>query len=513
MLKTTDFKIRFLGTIPVLTDKDGVLTPEQIAAFSALLTFKGKTVKQLWQEAVEKGQSIEKKTQAILNHSSLRGHASIATTPTIAFYFEGSKFLDSMLTGIIFSSSLMASGRRTETTVEDIVYSSSILKNQKAKKIYQRQAEEIINFFNFLLKENVIKDEASKILQYGIYGTGIMVLPVESVVGFWREYQMEKDWLPEEGKLFLEAVKKEGEKLGIANLLKTRFLAPRDIYPYPNIFKNPADSNLVRELEKEKGKISTPSGSKIIDYQLIKTRNFKKELKKLIETTKKISQKKETILKDWRKTLALRRKLARDYNLNVEFLIYSSCAWRVWGEKKRHRTVPQIVESIYYMVEKALHKISEIKKNPKTAEKFFSIPTTIKNNPSYLKKYSQILASSLKTYQELINLGIDRPSSLFIIPRSLKINVLQKYNLYNLISGYYPTRLCSTVEPELKKLTWEEVLAIKKILEKEGLPELAEAIAVKCQTTGFCHETKFCPLIKTTVKNYDEDFHKIILTP
>lgn len=512
MIKTIDFKLRFLGSIPILKDEEGVLTPEQVAAFSALLTFKGKSVKQLWQEAVEKGQEINKKTRTILNNSSLRGHASIATTPTVAFYFEGSKFLDSMLTGMIFSSSLMASGRRTETSIDDIVYPSSILRNKKAKKIYQQQSEEIINFFNFLLKENVPKDEASKILQYGIYGTGVMVLPVESIVGFWREYQIEKKWIPEEGELFLSLIEKNTEELGIDNLLKTRKIAPRDIYPYPNIFKDPANKNLVRELEGVEGEKTTLSGSKIIDYQLIKTENFIKEIRKLILLTKKITAKKETILKDWFKTLELRRKLSRDYNLSVQFLIYSSCAWRVWGEKKRHRTVPQIVESIYYMIDKALSKIEEIKKDKKTAEMFFSIPQTVKNNPEYLKKYVETLISSLKTYQQLLELGIDERSAIFVIPRSLKINVLQSYNLYNLISGYYPARLCSTVEPELRRLTLEESLAIKEILKKEGLPELADLITVKCQTTGFCHEKEFCPIIKALVKDYDQDFHKTILS-
>ena len=136
MIKTTDFKFTFLGIIPTLTDESGTLTPEKISAFSALLTFKGKTVKELISQTIEKGKDVNSRVRGILKRSSLRGHASIATTPCLAFTYESSKFLDSMLTGIVFSSSLMASGRRTETDPSSIVYPTAILNNQKAKEIY-----------------------------------------------------------------------------------------------------------------------------------------------------------------------------------------------------------------------------------------------------------------------------------------------------------------------------------------------------------------------------------------
>lgn len=509
-LKNTDLKIRFLGVIPVLEEGKKTLTPEQISAFSALLTFKGKSIQKLLQETIDQKKDIDKKTKIILNNSSLRGHASIATTPALAFYFEGSKFLDSMLTGIPFSSSLMASGRRTDTTLDDIVYPISIFKNQKARKIYKTQAEKIINFFSFLLKENLPKDDASKILTYGIYGTGVMVLPVESIVGFYREYQLEKNWLPKEGELFLSIVEKEAKNLGIGYLFSTRKLAPKDIYPYPNIFKNPKNSNLVREIKRKNFPYQTVSGSKIISYFIIKSQALKEEINSLLKLEEKIFSKKENIKNQWQKLIEKRRKLIRDYNLAVQFLIYSSCSWRVWGEKKRHRTVPQIVESIYYSIEQTLPYKKEIEKDPTTAEKFFVIPSTIKKNPLFLKKYCQILASSLITYQQILEMGVSESEAIFIIPRALKIDLIQSYNFYNLISGYYPTRLCSTVEPELSKLTWEEVALIKKILKKENFPELGKLIQIKCQITGFCHEKEFCTLIKSRVLDYDENFHQSI---
>ena len=519
MLKTTNLKLQLLGIIPQFSDKTGKLNPEQISALSALLTFKGKSVKGLLKETLDKGQDLDKKVQVILNKSSLRGHASVATTPTLAFSFEGSKFIDSMLTGIVFSSSLMASGRRTDTLEKDIVYPTAISKNKKAKDLYKKQSLENLGCQNWLLEKGVAKDEASKILQYGIYGTGIMVLPVESLVGFVKEWEMEKNWMPEEAEILISLFKKELKKLGINQLFHTRQIAPRDVYPYPNIFKDPEKSNLVRETKKEG----------VVSLDFIKTKEFLKLLRKLNSLTKKIAANKTRILKDWPQLLQLRRQICRDYNLAVNIKVLSNISWRVWGEKKRHRTVPQVVDSIYYSIANAIEKVQECEereerrlKSATTSAitsantlaniiKYFSIPPTIKKNPRFLKKYMDCFLGSLRCYQKLVKMGIKSGDAVFVIPRGIRISVLQEYNLFNLISGYYPLRLCSTAEEQLRSTTRQEADVIRKLLKKKKFPELAEAISVKCQTTCFCHEENHCGQIKKLVKNYDEEFHKKML--
>ena len=490
MLRTKDIKLQFLGIIPQFSDPTGTLNPEQIAALSALLTFKGKSVKGLLQETVAKGQDLAKKVRVILNKSSLRGHASVATTPTLAISFESSKFLDSMLTGMNFSSSLMASGRRTNTTCEDIVYPTAICANPKAKQIYQKQSEDNLECQNWLIEKGVAKDEASKILQYGIYGTGIMVLPIESIVGFMREVELEADWMPEEAKMLADWFAKNAKAWGIGQLLATRRMAPRDIYPYPNIFKDPKKSNLAREAKKE------------IDCQLIISHQFKSKLKELLKLTKQISKDKKKILSDWQQLVSLRREICRDYNLNVSATIYSQPSWRVWGEKKRHRTVPQVVDSIYYSLEKA----GEDKKN-----NWISIPPTVKKNPEFLKRFLKCMNDSLVCYKKLLKMGIKPRDALFVIPRGIRINVIQKYDLYNLISGYYPTRLCTTVEEQLLQMTRQEQSKLRQIFAKKKLAELGEAIVVKCQTSCFCHEEHPCSQIQSLVTDYDEEFHKQVL--
>lgn len=512
---TSNLRVKFLGITPLLKDRGGVLNPQEIVALSGLATFKGKSIKKLLKEIEARGESLEKKMRGILLKSSLIGHASIATTPALCLTYEGSKFLDSGLTGIVFSSSMVSSGRRTETNIKDIIFPDKIFLNKKAKKNYKATSERIIKFFNYLLSKGIQKDEASKILQYGIYGTGIIHLPIESIVGLKREYLAEKEWMPEELGILLKKIEKEAKKLGIDWLYTTREVAPRNVYPYPNIFKNPANSNLVRELRKKE---KLPQGTKLISMDILITPDLKKKLIELWQITKKNFHSFKEIKKNWINLLALRQKIFRDYNEALRFRVLSSIPWRVWGEKKRHRTVPQIIESIYYCIDRATEKFNKFKnqiqnkqinkKSVKEIEEVFSIPPSIKKNPEFLLEYLLIALKSFEGYQNLIKLGIKSREAIFLIPRGVKIDILQEYDLYNLLTGYYPLRLCQTVEEELRRNTFKETIQIKKALAERRCGWLNKFIGPKCEIIGFCPEEKSCFHIKNLVKKYNEKFHQ-----
>lgn len=514
-LLTDNLKVKFLGITPVLDDKTGFLNPQQIVALSALLTFKGKSIKTLLEEIKEKNKNINERIIKILQKSSLRGHASIATTPSLCFTYEGSKFLDSVLTGIVFSSSLVSSGRRTATKEKNIVFPRQIFQNKKAKKIYQNISKENINFFNFLLSQKIRKDEASKILQYGIYGTGIIQLPIESIALLKREYENEKEWMPEEVGILLKKIEKELKKSGVDLIYTSRVIAPRNIYPYPNIFKNPQKSNLVRDLLK-KEKLS--QGSKVISAEILIPPRLKRKLKDLIQKRKKIFLSLDKIKKEWLNLLSQQQEILRDYNLSLKIKVLSSIPWRVWGEKKRHRTVPQIIESIYYCIEKAAGKFKKFKKqivkrkinkgSLKEIEEVFSIPPSIKRSKELLSRYLLIALASFESYQDLIKLKIKPRAAIFLIPRAVKIDILQDYDLYNLSTGYYPLRLCSTAEEEMRRNSLREIRQIKKVLDRKGYSFLNKLLVPKCQLIGFCPEEKSCGNIKKMVKNYSDDFHQ-----
>lgn len=520
-LLTRNLKIKFLGITPVLNDKTGVLNPQEIAAFSAVLTFKGKSIKNLFRDTLKKGENLKQRISKILQRSSLIGHASVATTPSLCLNYEGSKFLDSALTGIYFSSSLVSSGRRTGTTEKDIVYPTKIFQNKNAKKIYQKISERIIKFFNFLLSQGIQKDEASKILQYGIYGTGVIQLPIETIVGLKREYLSEKDWMPEEIGLLLKKIEKETKKLGVDLLYTTRVVAPRNVYPYPNIFKNPQKSNLVRELRTPSARHPTEKlvgGSKIISLEGFIPQELKKKLVNLEKKRKETFVSLKKIKKEWPVLLSLLQEVLRDYNLALKIKVLSSIPWRVWGEKKRHRTCPQIIESIYYCIERAAKKFNKFKTkinsgqiNKKLVTKIgevFSIPPSVKNNQKLLSEYLSTALEAFEGYQNLLKLKIAPRDAIFLIPRAVKIDILQQYDLYNLLTGYYPLRVCQTAEEEMRRNSLTELSQIKNVLTKNGLGFLNKFIVPKCQIVGFCLEDKTCPMIFNSVKNYNEKFHQ-----
>jgi len=521
--KTKNLKMTFLGITPLLIDETGILKPQDIVALSALMTFKGKSVKDLYKEAIEKEQDINKKVKTIIRKSSLRGHASIATTPAICFTYEASKFLDSMMTGMIFSSSLMASGRRTDTTIDDIVYPTSIENppagGKKAKELYKKTSEENINFFNHLLTSGIEKDDASKILQYGIYGTGIIAYPIESVIAFKKEYEAEKDWMPEEAGFVIAEIEKYLKKMGVDLIYTSRNLAARNVFPFPNIFKDPKKNNITRELINKKN--LSKDLADVVDFCITKTPGLEKEAGVILKLQKEIIKDKKTIKKRWREILAARHKFMRDYNTALQIKVLSSVSWRVWGDRKRHRTVGQTVDSVYLSIDKCRPVFQKYDKkitNKKLTnqdliliDRVYTIPPPIRNNNELLYGWLERAKESLDTYYQLIKkYKIKSADAIFVMPRGVRIDMLQNYDLYNIISGYYPLRTCSTADTQLRAMSRIEMIKIKQLLRREGFNNLEKLVVTKCHIPGFCLEEKNCPIINGLVKDYDEKFHEEI---
>lgn len=509
MYSTHDLHIDFLGITPVFKEDNLFLNPEQIVAFSALLTFKGRPIKELYRETLAKEQDLGKKVKNILRKSSLRGHASMATTPHLCLTYQGSKFLDLMFTGINFSSSLMASGRRTGMEPEDIVIPSSIGKS-KLKNLYLSESTENIKFFHEMIDHGVVQDVASKIVQYGIFGTGIIALPLESVVNIEKELELEGEWMPEEAGMFLKIIEKKLSEYGASDLYRMRSVAPRDAYPYPHVFKDPRKTSLVRELRKK-----YPGTDSVVTSAVIcPTGGLKASLTELTKKTQKMAQSKKTIMEKWPELLNLRRRICRDYNLAVDLQVLSTGSLRSYTDKKRHRTAYLIPESIYWAVDKMIKVFKEIKISTKLSERelrlvdqVFYLPPALASDKKILTKWLQRGACSILAYQRLVKNGVKPADAIFIIPRAVRIDMLQRFDLYNLISGYYPLRLCTTADELLQRTTEKESLMIRKMV-KSKLPELVDEIRVKCHLCGFCPEEKFCGKIRAMVRDYDEEFHQ-----
>jgi len=259
-------------------------------------------------------------------------------------------------------------------------------------------------------------------------------------------------------------------------------------------------------------------GSKIVSLDTSIAPELKNKLARLEKKKKEAFSSPIKIKKEWLNFLVSLQEVLRDYNSALRIKVLSSVPWRVWGEKKRHRTCPQIIESIYYCIERASKRFKKFKikissgqinkKLLKEVEEVFSIPPSIKRNKELLSEYLLVALKSFQGYQNLVKLKIKPRDAIFLIPRAVKIDILQEYDLYNLLTGYYPLRVCQTAEEEMRRNSLREVAQIKNVLTKKGLGFLNKFIVPKCQIVGFCLEDKSCPMIFNSVKSYNEKFHQ-----
>jgi hypothetical protein len=259
----------------------------------------------------------------------------------------------------------------------------------------------------------------------------------------------------------------------------------------------------------------------ILSHDFLPTKGLKKALSSLDKKIKEAAQGGPKVLKkQWLDLLQERQRVCRDYNPVANVKILSRVPWRVWSEKKRHRTVPMVVDSIYFAVERAqkvftrlggkIEKKKLTKADISVVEQVFSIPPTIGKNQELLYQWLRQAKNSVRAYADLVKLDIAEKDAIFIIPRGLKIDMVQDYNFFNLIAGYYPLRCCSTAEEELRRLTVKEINAIGKLMNTEGIGWLAKEIAPKCHAVGFCLEEKPCGLVKKISPKYGNDFHQVM---
>jgi thymidylate synthase ThyX len=517
MRKTHDMKIKFLGIIPWYKNEKIELNPQEVAAFSGLLTFRGDSVEDLINEAQDRGQDISKKVKFILRKSSLKGHASMATMPVFCFTFEASKMIGSMMTGIMYSSALMHSGRRADVGRDHNVYPKSISDNSEALKLYQEASFKNIDTFNKLLELGVIKDEAGKILHYGTYGTGIITLPAESLATFAREVENESSWMPEEGKILVSMMEKELKELGIDLLYATRSVAPKNTLPYPNLFKDPSKTNFVRDIAEDRELEDTEL--KVIGVDSYLGKGFEKRVKEIKDYQDKLFSDKDLLKKEWKELLNLKRGLIRDYQNAFSLKTYSNVSWRVWRDKKRHRTASVTTESIYYCLTQALKVTNrykdEFNKNRtlsdegiEAIDRVFAVPPKLRKDPETLEKYLDCTFSSMDTYEKLLGMGVKEPDAVFIIPRAVRIKMIQEYNLYNAMDGYYPLRSCPTADEQILRQTRDEIKQLTDILDEKELTFMNWLVGPKCMGAGFCPEEESCGYIKKHVKGYDDEFHE-----
>ena len=498
--ETINPKVKIVGFGPFVKLEDGkTITPDEFVYGASRITYQGmKALDELIAEK-EGDKDIREKMIKSLIKSAGSGHASMATTPGFWCILEGtsSKLVDSIFTGARFSSSLMPSGRRVPIAKENIVIPKGILEaGEKATDIYIRTSEKNIEVYEELQKRGVSTQEASKIVQYGHFGGGFMFMPLETLMSDSKMFKRDPDAIPAEGHEIISQLEKFVHENGMEIVYEARKEAPREGCPNPNIFHNRKNwaSNPYFILGKDVNIISARDNGdaernkKITDY---------------LNLREKIFSKHELIENEGERLLEELQEVVSDNNNSVEVTTFVHTPWRVFGEVKRHRTLPQIAESIYLAVEQAK---SFVEKD--NFEKAVSIPNKVKDNIENLDMWKKTFANSLSAYENLLEEGVKKSDAIAVIPRGLKLGVIKTFDFYNLTTGYMSLRLCSTAEPEMRAITEKER---ELIIEDSRIKlDVKFLIAPKCHYTGFCHEADFskcCGKVKREVGNYDEELH------
>lgn len=511
-------KIDVLGYGPSLDlGHEGILTPDQVVAFASKMTYKDKTAKEMALEMLNSGEDVIKETSNSLR-AVKRGHASISTSAALWVLVSGtSKFIDSGFTGAVYSSSLMPSGRRIPPTLENIVVPEGIMNaSDETKAIYMDSSSENIIFYNDLITSSQIKKEdAAKITQYGIAGSGFMLIPLETLFGYKKEFQNNGKWVPKECNDVVRTIEDKLISIGMNQLYENRSAAPRNTLAYPSIFKNPDKESITNHFECIYG---IPDEPKVILNKFYGTISFRQDLIKLDALREEITKDPETVKSQWRTLLDARYDIISRYNGSLIFESFSSPSWRVWGEVKRHRTVNQNVESIYRAVKRARETFGKygdrIRRGDldyallKDVSSVLLIPNDFFKENELLKKYLFRFADSLDAYGKLTK-EVPESDAIAVIPRGIRLMVYKELNLHNILEGYVPLRLCGTAENEMRANTEIEFEKIKEKLP----PYVARILGPKCASVGFCMEEKPCGKIKDYIGyKYSSDVHRDIFS-
>ena len=482
-----------------------IMTADEFVYAAANITYKNIGALSEFMELREDDTGLAGKVQNALIKVAGAGHASMATTPGLWIFLEGncSKLVDSIFTGARFGSSLMPSGRRVPITVDQIVIPPGIReKGEEAERLYLMTSERNIHLYEELQGMGIPKQDASKIVQYGHRGGGFMFMPLETLIYFAKLAEQNPDAMPREGIEIINQMEQQMERVGMKNTYFARKSAPRASGVNPEMFhfrRNFAQEKTEENFEELK------DGPKLLSLTDLPTEERSRRIQKYLTAREEAFKDPSAIEANWPTLLTELDKIVTDFNDSVSAKIVSLVPWRVWGEIKRHRTLPQTVESVYNAADRALDVIT----NGGDLELAVSMPGPIKQNSEAREMWEEAFRASMYTYEDLISMGVNESDAIQVVPRGLKLGVVRTLDLFNMTTGYLSLRLCKTAEPEMRENTEKD----RRLLQKSELSaDVKKLFTVKCSHTGFCPEVELCERIHQFVPFYDPEIHKLLET-
>ncbi|MBT4257750.1 hypothetical protein HOD88_01035 [archaeon] len=518
MAKIVDPKIQVVGFGPNLELPNGeTITPDEFVFAAANITYRDMNAFNEFIAMRENDKDLSKKVRNTLIKVAGAGHASMATTPGFWMVMGGnsSKMVDSVFTTARFSSSLMPSGRRVPIERDQILIPKSIqAAGPEAVKTFMETSEANIDAYEALQERGVHKQVASKIVQYGHKGGGFAFMPLETAIHFARQIQRSPESFPgEAGEIIgqIEDFIRDGS--GMETTYFARMNAPRTGCVNPNIFHH--NSTTAQEL-LDAGRIAADFPSPLY-IQSLPSEDRDGRIEDWLKRRSAMTSHPERIAGEWQHLLGELEEIVENHNDSVAAQFGLMTSWRVWGELKRHRTMPQTTESVYSAVERArgimrggeeflTEEMSE--ENADFFKYGVEIPKSVKKDPANLGLWLERFNDSIKAYEHLTEMGIPEGDAITVIPRGLKLASVHSFDLFNMTTGYGSLRTCKTAEPEMRSNTEKEMALLAN---SSNVPESVKGLfGPKCASVGFCPETKYCSRVFPFVKGYDQELHETL---
>ncbi len=501
---------------------------DELVAYSQSLVSHGMEFAKLEEEILKDIENPENADfkEILFNKTSTgigRGH-SLGGLSGVVLGVHGTKMIDSGLTGLCASRSLVTSSRRRETNAGEIAIPCSLTGSPELLKKYMEISEEVFNLSNEF-KEKFGKlgrvETFNKVIPYNNPADLFIVLPLDTLSTITSEVRADKinpngNFIPRELHALSEMFHEITEEIGQNIMFKQRIEVPRDTYFHYTVYKDPSLPNYALEEGELVGMEINPV---IVDVHKDFSSGFYKGLdglKKLFDETRKINDAKKLHQKSLECMYAL-KDFSNEYNEALRIKIADTLSLRVWSEQKRHSTLRQSVESVYSAADRALegvkplwpiiesaYKENNFEKLEKVLGKFeksIIIDDRLKRQKELIMPYVYQTAKQLMFYEKMCESGFSQRDSLYIVPKNIRMRTLENYDLTNLIDLEFPLRLCNTCEPERKASSWKKREVISQVV-----PELKYFLEPKC-SVGFCTEGKYCGSI-TDMREYNQDLHK-----
>ncbi len=452
-----------------------------------------------------------------------RGH-SLGGLSGVVLGIHGTKMIDSGLTGLCSSRSLVTSSRRRETGADDIAIPESLKYHPDLLKEYMQISKDIFNLsseFKDKFGKSGGVETFNKVIPYNNPADLFIVLPLDTLCTITSEINADKlnsngKFVPRELYSLSEKFPEITKKIGQSIMYHQRIMVPRDTYLHYNVFKDFSIPNYALEKGQELGMNINPV---VVDVQKNFTEGFFKGLEKLKQMNERVMKitDPEELHRESLKYMYALREFSHEYNESLRIKVADTLSWRVWSEQKRHATLRQNIESVYSGVNRAYSNIrpiwhiiessnsennfEKLEKILPDIEKHIVIDDRLKKKPEIIIPYIYHTARQLMFYGKMIGSDFEPRDALYIAPKNIRLRTLENYDLVNLIDLEFPLRLCHTCEPERKASSWK-----KREVISSAVPELDYFLKSKC-SVGFCTEGKYCDQI-IKQREYNNDLHE-----